>query len=146
MINPFEDINWMPKECDLNSFAKTLFIGSWCMAFILFFYLSLSSCLLDALALPLYIIIIGTAIFFIANINIKFVILFYYTWYFIGASLGIIISNALLMFFYYFIFSPFSILVKVFTGRDPLKLKKSNDSNWSDVKKISSLNRYFKQY
>ena len=146
MINTFEQINWKPNDDEIKAFAKTLFIGSLVVSVVFFIYTLSSSTLTEALYLPLYIIIAGGMIILFSDINPGLLIPLYYVWYLIGAFIGGIVSNLLLILFYYLIFAPFSQVLKRLTKRDPLRIKKIDDSNWIDVKKVNNMKRYFKQY
>lgn len=146
MINTFESINWKPEESDLKSFARTLFIGSIIIAILFFLYNYSSSPTYKALPIATYIFSFGCIIAVLSNIAPKVISPVYFIWYVIGAAVGAIISNCLLLLFFYLFFSPFSMVLRFVSKRDPLQLKRKTSSNWQDCKEMKDKRQYFKQY
>ena len=146
MINTFEQINWRPKEKDIIEFSSTFFYGTLVIAAVFFVYISFSAGMKEAIYPAAYLMIFGGLTVLIANVDPKLIKIFYFLWVLIGASIGIIISNVLLLFFYYLIFAPFAFALRKITKRDPLNLQKPKGTNWHDVKAHDNLKRYFKQY
>ena len=150
MINPFVEINWKPNAQDLRRFGRAVFTGLLIMATIVLLLnvFMRKHSFTDALFLPSALFGCGLLIFFISYFIRNLAIPVYYIWFIAGASVGIIMSNFLLLLFYYLIFTPVGLFLRIFTRRDPLRLEKSHyhGSNWEIYKSTNSLKRYFKQY
>ena len=144
MINPFLEINWKPQKTDIKSFGKLFCIGALCLALILFIFFRESS---SSQTVSFYAVICGLTIGILSYILPMIVLPFYFLWYVLSASIGIVISNILLTLFYYLIFSPFAVIGRSITGRDPLAIKKTDkESYWIQTVAKDDLKRYFKQY
>lgn len=143
MINPFKEIQWQPNEKELKSFSKAMFIGFSCVALLLFL---ISGFVLTWVSKSL--LILGFLIFICGFVEKSLVKIFYYPIFFISACIGIIVSNLILILFYYFIFTPIALCVRVFLNKDSLNLKKNPEriTNWQVTKKRTSLKDYLKQY
>ncbi len=147
MINPFSEVNWKPDETEIRKFGKTLIIGFFCIATLLCgrtfwvpFY--------EALKLSLVVLALGAGYGLFALLFPRLGRPLYMVWYGISCCIGIVVSNTLLMLFYYVLFSPFVIILRLVTGRDPLQLKKSptKASYWCKKGKSRSKKSYLKQY
>lgn len=148
MINPFKEINWHPDNSDVRKFGKTLLIGFTVIA-LLFLCVGLFRLPFEkAVVLPVYLFVIGIAIFIIAYTVPKAALPFYYLWFGISASIGIVISNLILTVFFYFLFTPFAIIFRIITRRDPLNLKKPENATtyWIEYTGKRKIKDYLKQY
>lgn len=148
MINPFQEINWRPDEKAVFSFGRTVCAGLAIIA-ALFFLVGLNrGSVIDAASTPLWFLVIGMATFFICAAAPKAALPLYYIWFFIAACAGIIISNALLILFYYGFFTPIALALRIITERDPLRLKKPKNASsyWVDHQQRKDVNRYLRQY
>ena len=144
MINPFLEINWKPRKTDIRSFGKVFCIGALCLALILFIFFRENA---STQTVSFYAVICGLAIGILSYILPMIVLPFYFLWYILSASIGIVISNVLLTLFYYLIFSPFALIGRLVTGRDPLMIRKPDKkSYWIKAVAKDDLKRYFKQY
>lgn len=144
MLNPFNDVNWKPQKPELSKFGKSMIIGFSVLALIFFsyyFFKGVSS------KYPLYLFCTGIICFLFSYINQTLGRLCYWVIYGTSCSIGLLISNILLIAFYYLFFTPIALVVRLSTGRDPLKLKKpTGNSNWNKYNSNVELKRYFKQY
>ncbi len=147
MINPFEQINWNPDDKALKSFGTSMLIGL-CTIAILICAVNFFRASSHSFSFPLILASLGLLLFILSRIAPKAVIPVYYPWFFIAACIGIVVSNLILTAFFYLFFTPFAIGLKLFTGRDPLQLKKSADKKtyWTACSADKGLSRYLKQY
>lgn len=146
MINPFTEINWRPDSDDIKGFGRSVFTGFLCVAFLLFIYNAVRYHSFGIL--PLCLVSFGFVLLVVSHAAPVVIMPFYYIWYFVATCIGIIISNIFLIFFFYCILTPFAVVARIMTGRDPLNLKKTNSaaSYWHEYRQEASLKRYFKQY
>ena len=148
MINPYAEINWKPERKDILTFGKSMLIGFTVISLI-FLIVNLFRFPFDqAVTLPICLFFVGGALFIIANIGGIAAKVFYFIWFALAATIGIIISNLLLAIFFYLFFSVFAVIFRSVTGRDPLALKKDSEKKswWINISGEKSLKRYFKQY
>lgn len=144
MINPFLEINWSPQRNDIRSFGKVFCISALCLSIFMVLFFKEAS---FGKTVSFYAVVFGVLIFILSFLLPTVVVPFYLLWHFISACIGIVVSNLLLTLFYYCIFSPFAIIGRVFSGRDPLTIRKSDKkSYWVNVVAKDDLRRYFKQY
>lgn len=148
MINPFKEINWKPSDAEIRSFAKTLMFGFIIIGAVFYLIDILKNGLPGNNIILLVPTSIGVILFLFSVSAPRIGLIFYYLWFFVSALIGIVVSNLALVLFYYLFFSPFAVILRLFTGRDPLRLKKTNKvgSGWIDYKKHKDLKRYFRQY
>lgn len=148
MINPFEQINWKPKDKDIKSFGKSMIIGFSCIAAIFFIVQVFRVPAAKAIVAPGWLFGFGVIMFLLTRTVPKLTLPVYYLWFFVSACIGIVVSNVILVIFFYLIFTPFAIGLKLVTGRDPLQLRKKPEAKtyWLDCKKNKDLSRYLKQY
>lgn len=147
MINPFKEINWRPDKAEIKKFGLTAFVGFVLISIIIMlgehFGIKKFS---NALHLSIYLLLAGIIIFVLSYLAAPAARPVYLLWFFVAACIGIVVSNLILIFFYYLIFSPLGLLMRL-SGRDPLKLKKASQiSNWDDRKRKIDLKRYYRQY
>lgn len=149
MINPFEQINWNPKDKDIKSFGKSMIIGFTCIAVLFFIVQAFRHVpVAKAVIVPCWLFGFGILMFLLTRTVPKLTLPVYYVWFFVSACIGIVVSNVILLIFFYLVFAPFAIGLKLVTGRDPLQLKRKSDAKtyWLDCKKNKDLSRYLKQY
>lgn len=147
MLNPFKEINWKPDKAEIKKFGLTVFVGFVLISIIIMlgehFGIKKFS---NALDLSIYLLLAGIIIFVLSYLAAPAGRPVYLLWFFVAACIGIVVSNLILIFFYYLIFSPLGLLMRL-SGRDPLKLKKASQiSNWDDCKRKIDLKRYYRQY
>lgn len=149
MINPFHEINWKPTSEDIRKLAVTLLIGSFVVSLIL---LIINCCRMpfsSAALLPLCFSGAGILVFVISLFAPPVLIPLYYVWFFVSACIGIVISNLILVIFFYLIFSLFALCLRILTRRDPLGLKRKtgeNASYWIRPGRVGDKKRYLEQY
>ena len=144
MINPFNDVNWKPEKSELRKFGKSMTIGFSILALVFYTYNSLKGV---NSWLPLYLFSSGLMCFIFSHLHLTLGRICYWIIYSISCSIGLFISNILLIVFYYLFFTPIALVVRLSTRRDPLKLKKpTGNTNWNKYDSNVELKRYFKQY
>ncbi len=148
MINPFTEINWQPEKKDIISFGRSMLIGFTVISTIFLIVNLFIIPFNEALYWPTLLFSVGALLYLISNAGVTIAKPFYLVWFFLSATIGIMVSNLLLTMFYYLFFSVFAVIFRLTTGRDPLKLKKdlNKKSWWVEIKEEKSLKRYFKQY
>jgi len=146
MINTYAEVNWRPTEADVKRFGTSMLIGLPCLG-IVFALLALRQ-EEPSFVLPLS-MAVATPIIYALCLK-AFIVgrLIYWLVYAASCSIGLVISNALLIIFYYAVLFPIAVVVRGTTGRDPLTLKGSPlaHTNWHEHKNHNDLKRYFKQY
>jgi glucan phosphoethanolaminetransferase (alkaline phosphatase superfamily) len=72
---------------------------------------------------------------------------FYLVWYFLACCMGIVIGNLLFALFFYFVFTPLGLLLRLRKHRPIEKgFDKSRKSYWRDAEKTPDAERYFRQF
>ena len=147
MINPFKDINWDPDKAEVRKFGLTVLVG--------FVVISILIALgnragmekfCNALNISTYLLSAGIIIFALSYLAPAVAKPIYLLWFFVAACIGIVVSNLILMLFFFFVFTPIGLAIRL-SGRDPLKLKKAPESsNWDSCKPKTDLKRYYRQY
>jgi len=125
-----------------------MIIGFACIAAIFFLVQIFRMPVAKAVVFPLSLLAFGILMFLLTRTVPKLTLPVYYVWFFVSACIGIVVSNVILVIFFYIIFTPFAIGLKLVTGRDPLQLKRKADAKtyWLDCKKNKDQSRYLKQY
>ncbi len=138
MINPFLEINWRPGTPELRKFALTLIVCL--MAIACGLALAIFGYGEERLQGYLTASAIGGAALTLGLVFPPLLRLLYYPWFALGASIGLVIANVLLMFFYFTFFSLYALGLH-FSGRTARFLC----SGWRECseKKPES---YFRQY
>ena len=146
MINTFKEVNWNPNVDDERKFAKSLILGFPIVGISLLFILRIKNGAWDIHA-PLLVATFGSAFGVILILIPKIVRPFYLIWYFVACLIGFVISNLIMLFFYYFILTGIALVMRIMK-RDHLRCRlfKSDNSYWRDASKIRDPKRYFRQY
>ncbi len=147
MINPFKEINWRPDEAETRKFGLTVLVGFAVISVLIVLgsHAGMEK-FSNALDISTYLLSAGIIIFAVSYLAPAAARPLYLIWFFVAACIGIVVSNLILMLFFYLVFTPIALLMRLF-GRDPLKLKKSPDlSNWDSCKRKTDLKRYYRQY
>jgi len=84
MINPFEQINWQPKDKDIKSFGKSMIIGFACIAAIFFLVQIFRTPFNKAIVMPLCLLGFGVLMFLLTRIVPKLTLPVYYVWFFVS--------------------------------------------------------------
>lgn len=148
MINPFKEVNWRPGTSDLRRFGVTLVVGFGIIAAILLAIRWAVMPVTYAVGLVAWIFICGAGLGLVAIVLPSLAKPFYFLWYLLSCSLGMVISNLCFLLFFYLLFSPFVVVLRLLTGRDPLVLRKPENSTsyWCRRPAGRSTKSYLKQY
>lgn len=145
MINPFQEINWKPDKNELRKFGKALIIGGAIIALLAWTGSLISSSLKDKGVYISGLFAIVSLLGALVMLCPKYFKWLYLIWYFIAACIGTVISNLLLAGFYYLVFSPISLVMRL-VGHNPLKLKRAPEgSQWIDHKQPGDPGQYYRQ-
>jgi len=145
MINPFAEVNWNPDARARKKFAVSLIIGFPAIATLFSAIVFLKNHSLNHFFIWLGVIGLAAGIFFWLLPQIARP--FYLVWYFIACCMGFVIGNLLFSLFFYLIFTPIGLLLRL--RRDPGLTKgfdKSRKSYWRDAEKTVDLKRYYQQF
>ncbi len=148
MINPFHEVNWQPGPRELRRFGITLIVG---FAIISAIFLAIRGAVMpmtEAVGLAAWIFAFGAGLGLLAILLPPLARPFCLLWYLLSCSLGMVISNLCFFLFFYALFSPFVLLLRLLTGRDPLVLKKpqNKESYWCRRPPGRPTKSYLKQY
>ena len=71
----------------------------------------------------------------------------YFLFTLLGCSINFVILNTVITFFYYLVFTPIALLLRL-AGKNAISLKFSREkgSNWHEHKQVKELKQYLKQY
>ena len=145
MVNPFLEINWHPGFAERRKFALSLVFGfpAIALVFFLFSWLTGHSWKPFFAWLAVIGLFVGALLWLLPQIARPF----YLVWYLLASGIGFVVSNSLLIAFYYLIITPLGLVLRA-TGR--LSLQKSFDQNarsyWREVKKTVDPKRYYRQF
>ena len=146
MINTYAEVNWHPGKDEVKKFGTSMLIGLPCLAavFAVMAYFSET----PSYTLPGALSVVAPLVYAICLKLFPVGRIIYYLVFAISCSIGLVISNLLLIIFYYVVLFPIAVIVRGTTGRDPLTLKGSPlaHTNWHEHKQQTDLKRYFKQY
>lgn len=144
MINPFKDVNWHPDTAARRKFALSLVLGFPALAvvFALVHWLRVHAWNPFFLWLGLG----GAAAGAIFRLWPRLAKPFYLAWYFLACCIGIVVSNLLLVVFFYLAVTPIGLLVRAF-GRQSLRkgFDRRRPSYWEDAKGVE-VSRYYRQF
>jgi hypothetical protein len=145
MVNPFKDTDWSPSTAARRKFAK-----SWAIGFPIIAAVFAVLGLISGRGVPgwtLWLGAIGGALGVLLHLLPQIARPFYLAWYFLACCIGIVVSNALLIAFFYLVITPFGLVMRAF-GRDPLKRAWDPDatSYWREAEKSVDQERYFRQF
>lgn len=145
MLNPFKDVNWNPGLAQRRAFAKSLMIGFPIIAAV-FALISLAT---TRTVKPFFYWLggIGFGVGLVLWLVPQVAKPFYLLWYFIGCSIGIVVSNVIMVLFYFGIMTPFGIVLRALKK---LSIRKTVDRRaatyWQDAEKPVDLKRYYRQF
>ena len=145
MMNPFAEVNWNPDARARKKFAVSLIIGFPALAAVFLAIAFLKTHALNHFSLWLG--AIGLAVGMVLWLLPQIARPFYMVWYFIACCMGIVIGNVLFALFFYLIFTPLGLLLRL--RRDPPVSKgfdKSRKSYWREAEKSVDLKRYYRQF
>jgi hypothetical protein len=145
MMNPFAEVDWNPDLRARKKFAVSLIIGFPIIAIVF----SLVTFLVKHSWKPffLWLGIIGLAVGIILWLLPQIAKPFYVVWYFIACCMGIVIGNVLFALFFYLVFTPLGLLLRLRRKKALTKgFDKSRKSYWRDAEKSVDLKRYYRQF
>jgi len=148
MINPFKEINWKPDINERRKFALSLLIGFPVIAVVFLILGWIKSGLWNTnLNLSLYIGGIGFCAGLLFYILPQISKPFYIFWYFIGSCIGIVVSNLVLILFFFLILTPFGIIRRVLSKDSfPKSFDRTKKTYWQDAAQVDDVKRYYKQF
>lgn len=145
MMNPFHDVNWNPGVPEQKKFAASLIIGFPAIAAVFTLVVFLKTHTLGHF--PLWLGGIGLTIGIILWLLPQVAKPFYLVWYFIACCMGLVIGNVLFALFFYLVFTPLGLLLRLRQKKAVTKgFDKSRDSYWRNVEKTVDLKRYYRQF
>jgi len=145
VINPFKETNWSPDLAERRKFAR-----SWAIGFPVLAAVFSTLGFIMGRGVPPWTpwlgaigAVVGITLYFIPRVAWPF----YAIWYFFACCIGIVISNALLIAFFYLVITPFGLVMRL-SGRDPMKRAWEPDAAtyWKDAEKSVPSERYFRQF
>jgi len=145
MINPFKDTDWSPGMAARRKFAR-----SWAIGFPVIAAVFAVLGLITGRGIPAWapwLGAIGGALGVLLHLLPQIARPFYLAWYFLACCIGIVVSNALLIAFFYLVITPFGLVMRL-CGRDPMKRTWEPDatSYWREAEKSVDQERYFRQF
>jgi hypothetical protein len=145
VVNPFKDTNWSPDRTALRVFARSWIIGFPAIAAVFTALNLITGRSVPSWALPLGLggAALGLALFVLPQSARPF----YHIWYFAACCIGIVVSNALLVCFYYLVITPFGLIMRL-CGRDPMNRAWNPGATtyWKGAEKQVDPERYFRQF
>jgi len=145
MLNPFAEVDWNPDVRARRKFAASLIIGFpvIAIAFSLITFLAKHSWKPFFPWLGIIGIVAGIIFWLLPQIAKPF----YIAWYFIACCMGIVIGNTLFALFYYLVFTPLGLCLRLRKNKAITKgFDKPRKSYWRDVEKPVDLKRYYRQF
>lgn len=148
MVNPFAEIDWNPDRKAVKAFGKIVFMVSVVVAPIAFgLHMGLESAGAKGFFLflsRLFSVFLGLGILSYLLPAIGRYI--YKVWYFLSACIGLVVTNVLLLLFFYAFFTPIAYLMRYVFHRDPLVLKRPTGTMWNAHLVPETMARYYRQY
>jgi hypothetical protein len=145
MINPFKETNWKPGIPELRAFGRSLLIGFPIIAsvFLLFFRWKSGSWA----EWPLWLAGIGAAAGALFWLVPQIAKPAYFLWYLVACTIGLVVSNIIIMIVFYGVVTPIGLLLRLF-GRDAMqrKFEPKATTYWLDAEKASDPQQYFRQF
>jgi hypothetical protein len=147
MINPYREVNWHPDSRQLRKFGLSVIAGFPLLALI-FYLVSWWQSPGPPSARPFLILAAtGLAAGLLAWVAPSSARLPYLVWHAAAAAIGLIVSNAVVIFIFYGLVTPIGLLRRCF-GADPLRLKRSSDrpTHWVSLPDPPAPDSYFRQF
>lgn len=145
MINPFAEVNWNPDVPARKKFGVSLIIGFPVIALLLAVVSYLKTHAVGHF--PAWLGGVGLAAGVLFWLLPQIARPFYMAWYFIACCMGIVIGNVLFAVFFYAIFTPLGLLLRL--RKNPPLAKgfdKAAPSYWRVAKKPVDLKQYYRQF
>lgn len=146
MINPFKEINWQPSKAEKRKFGLSLMIGFPCIALIIFLGRGLAGGNWNPF-LPGVIAAVGFGVGLVSWLLPAIALPFYTVWFFLAASLGIVIGNTILALFYFLIVTPIGLALRM-AGRPTISKgpRAGVQTYWQDAEQPGDVQRYYRQF
>lgn len=148
MVNPFAEIDWNPDRKAVRAFGRNVLIFSSVVVPIAFglhvllaarvaggFFLFLSTLFAVFFALGLIAFLLPAAGKHI-----------YKVWYFLSACIGLVVTNLLLLLFFFGFFTPIAWVMRYVLCRDPLLLERPRGTMWRAHEPPRCVSRYYRQF
>ena len=145
MINPFLDVDWNPDTPAKRRFAKSLIIGFPVLAVVFLLLGWWRTGMLSTKFLPVagLGVTVGVVLWFVPQIARPF----YLAWYFSACCIGIVLSNVLFALFFYLVFTPTGLLLRIFRRNTMNRpLDRHTPTYWDAVENVVDPERYFRQF
>ena len=145
MMNPFAEVDWNPDVRGRKKFAVSLIIGFPIIALLLAGASYLKHRTVGHF--PLWLGGIGFATGVVLWLVPQIAKPFYQAWYFIGCCIGFVVGNLLFTLFFYVVFTPLGLLLRLRRrGQVEKGFDKSRPTYWRDAEKSVDLKRYYRQF
>ncbi|MGK0188450.1 MAG: hypothetical protein ACI9R3_004261 [Verrucomicrobiales bacterium] len=144
MVNPFTEIDWNPDRLAVKAFGRIVVIVSVIVApvaFGLFHFLDKGFFLFLCRLFSVF-LVLGVISFILPAIG-RYI---YKVWYFLSACIGLVVTNVILLLFFFAFFTPIALFMRYLTRRDPLTLKQPDKTMWTDHAEAKTVARYYRQY
>ena len=137
----FVEINWHPKQKQLQSFGKIALIATAVISLLLYVLKG------TGIQWALIIFALGLIIFLSSIISLRLTRAIYIVLTAVTFPIGLVVSFILLAAFYFLLLAPLGLVFR-FTGRDVLgrKFEPTAESYWQQRKPPESSERYFHQF
>ena len=146
MINPFAEVNWHPGTADKRRFAVSLIIGFPCLAAVWLVIGRLTTGSWATLTMTRtagWGAAVGAVLWLLPVIAWPF----YAAWYAISCSIGIVVSNTLMVAFYYLVLTPVALLLRaVRPAGFRRRLDRSIETYWHTAEPPRDPARYYNQF
>ena len=144
-MNPFAETNWNPDTRARKKFAVSLIIGFPVIAVLLVLVSYFKTHHVGHF--PIWLGGIGLAVGIILWLLPQIAKPFYVVWYFLGCCIGIVVGNVLFSLFFYLVFTPLGLLLRLRKNKAINKgFDKSAKTYWRDAEKVVDLKRYYRQF
>lgn len=134
----FVDIDWRPSPPKLRSFGVSMIIGFALIAAVFEWIVGSRTGALVCLG-------IGGGVGVLGLTGTVIALPLYWMWMSVAFVLGNIISRVIVTAFYYGMFLPFGLVIRLI-GRDRLQLRGGQQSYWHDMPKTPERSRYERQF
>ncbi|MDB6040474.1 MAG: hypothetical protein JWM99_4315 [Verrucomicrobiales bacterium] len=145
MVNPFKEVNWRPNLRERRKFALSLLIGCPVVAALMLTTNSLRGSWNPHPPLTLAAIGVGVGTFL--WLFPRLALPFYFVVYGVTCSIGIVVSNTLLIVFFYSVITLAAFGLKLL-GRVPLRKRPDPGvkSYWKPLDPVKDITQYYRQY
>ena len=145
MVNPFNDVNWHPDDAARRRFGRSLVIGFPIIGVVLWVVLRTTTG--EWTSWAWWLAGIGTATGLVCWTVPVMAWPVYLLWHAVGASIGIVVSNLLLITTWLITILPIGMIMRALR-RDPMKrtIDRKATTYWRSTENPSAPERYFRQF